>query len=417
MSVDLTFRCFSPGILALLLLGFVMPAYAVSGAQEAGETLYQDAMQLISDGRFEEAREALQRLVSVAPEHAGALLDIAILHCTMGGAAEAEALFLTIESRFSPPQAIREVIAQQRAGGCRGREPAKLVRLRVGYGVDDNANQGASNPNFSIGRGINQVNLVLSPEYAPKQDQFTLASGELTQALSVRDTVVFAQFQARQYAQYSQFDVGSAVFGLEHAWRQKGWSLRGLGMVGLVTVGGALYQTQRQVQLQLVPPLQLQKGGELSVLGGWTGVAYPTLAGFGSQLWELRGQWGYQSANMQLQASAGYALDKGSDQRPGGDRSGAVASLSSRMRLVGDVFGELSWRQQGWGGRRPYSPGLIDQHRQQETQQFRAAVTFPIAQRQALHLEWRAVHNRENISLFEYRGHVLQLSWEWQPGA
>ena len=58
----------------------------------ADDGLYEQAMQLIAEGRYGEANAVLRRLVSAEPEHAGAWLDIAILQCSIGNAEEAEAL-------------------------------------------------------------------------------------------------------------------------------------------------------------------------------------------------------------------------------------------------------------------------------------------------------------------------------------
>lgn len=412
----MTFRGLLTRVFFVTTLCVAWPATAETPAHTADGNLYQEALLSIAEGRYDEASEALQRLVSQEPEHAGAWLDIAILQCNMGRAVEAEALFNAIENRFSPPPAILEVIAQQRARGCKRQQPETYVRLRLGRGYDDNVNQGASNPNFSIGSGNNLVNLVLSPEYAPKKDQFTGLLAEFTRPLSALGTLGFVQFQARQYDTFSQFDLNSMTVGVEHPWRLGGWGLRGTGSVGLITVGGSPYQRQGQLQLQVTPPLALPKRWEFGVVNGWTGVVYPTLTGFDSQLWESRGLLTYRAENGFAQASAGYALDKGVDQRPGNDRIGAVVSLIGRMRLAGDIFGELSWNHQSWEGQQAYSPGLIDQRRYQETQLLRVAVIFHIAPRQTVHVELRDVRNRENISLFEYAGRQLQLGWQWHTG-
>jgi len=69
---------------------------------------------------------------------------------------------------------------------------------------------------------------------------------------------------------------------------------------------------------------------------------------------------------------------------------------------------------QNWDSQSPYSPGLIDQVRKQDTQIYRAGLVIPLRANTALQIEWRRVHNNENISLFEYRGQLLQLSLKWQ---
>ena len=75
--------------LALLALAAGM-VRADDGA--GSDNPYLDAMQPLIDGRYEEAGEALRRLVAREPEHAGAWLDLAILQCGLGNASEAELL-------------------------------------------------------------------------------------------------------------------------------------------------------------------------------------------------------------------------------------------------------------------------------------------------------------------------------------
>ena len=407
------------GFLAKGVLGIALsvgwPAFAEVPAPQGNADAYQEAMQAIAEGRYTKARTLLDRLVSQEPEHAGAWLDIATLHCSMGNTAQAEALFTEIEKRFAPPAAIREVIEQQRATGCKPPKLASFTRLRLGRGVDPNANQGASNPNFSIGSGNNLVSLILSPEFAPKRDTFTALSAEYAQVLPREETLGFVQMQARQYDSLSQYDLGSLVVGVEQPWQLGTWGVRGTGTLGIITLGGKAYQRQSHLQLLLTPPLALPTGWTVGLLNGWTDVAYTTLTGFDSQLWESRGQLTYKTAKAMVQASAGYALDNGSDLRPGKDRRGVVAGVTGQMMLGSTVLGELGWSYQRWDASQAYSPGLIDVQRQQATQLLRIALTYPLAPRHALHLEYRDVSNKENISLFAYQGKMLQLSWEWRP--
>ena len=281
--------------------------------------------------------------------------------------------------------------------------------------MDTNANQGASNPNFSIGSGNNLVSLILSPEFAPKRDTFTALSAEYAQVLPREETLGFVQMQARQYDSLSQYDLGSLVVGVEQPWQLGTWGVRGTGTLGIITLGGKAYQRQSHLQLLLTPPLALPTGWTVGLLNGWTDVAYTTLTGFDSQLWESRGQLTYKTAKAMVQASAGYALDNGSDLRPGKDRRGVVAGVTGQMMLGSTVLGELGWSYQRWDASQAYSPGLIDVQRQQATQLLRIALTYPLAPRHALHLEYRDVSNKENISLFAYQGKMLQLSWEWRP--
>jgi hypothetical protein len=60
-----------------------------------------------------------------------------------------------------------------------------------------------------------------------------------------------------------------------------------------------------------------------------------------------------------------------------------------------------------------YSPGLIEVARRQNLSSGRAAVQWYFRPNVSLHLEGRVVRNRENISLFQYNSHALQLSMRW----
>jgi hypothetical protein len=413
-GVDLTLNGFWVKAVLCVGLSFGWPAFAQVPVAPGKTDTYQDAMQAIAEGRYTRARTLLDQLASQEPEHAGAWLDIATLHCSMGNKAEAEALFTEIEKRFAPPATIREVMAQQLATDCKPPKLANFTRLRLGRGEDTNANQGASNPNFSVGSGGNLTRMILSPEFTPKRDTFTALSTEFSQVLSREETLGFVHLQARQYDSLSQYDVTSLTVGLEQPWYLDSWLLRGTGTLSLMTLGGQSYQRQSQLQLLLTPPLSLPAGLTLGLLNSWTNVSYPTLTGFDSQLWESRGQLTYKTSKGTAQASAGYALDKGTDLRPGKDRSGVVAGVTGQMLLGDRVLGELGWSYQRWGASRAYSPGLIDVQRQQSTQLLRVALTYPLAPQHAMHLEYRDVRNKENISLFAYQGKMFLLSWEWR---
>jgi hypothetical protein len=382
--------------------------------QNEQQDLYLDAMRSITEGRKKDASEALIRLIEQEPQHAGAWLDLAIIQCELGRANEAERLFKIIESRFSPPPGILEVIAKQRAHGCKGWQPQSQLSIMFGRGIDDNVNQGASNPNFSIGTGSNRIDLQILPEYLPQRDQYTLASVDYTRELNANGSSGFFQFQARQNDTLSRYNTASLALGLNHPWRVGGWGVRGTGALSLLTLGGNLYQQQSQIQARIVPPLVLPADLEFNMLTGVTHVRYPTLENFNAALWELRGQMSYRTEQLQANASAGYLFDHGEAGRPGGNRRGWLANVQGRMRIVNDIVGEAGLTYQTWLGQSAYLPGFIDVARHQKTLITRGALIIPIDKRQAIQIELRQIKNTENISLFQYNSRLLQISWQWQ---
>jgi hypothetical protein len=400
--------------LSLASLVFALCLSAHGQTSSAQQDLYLDALQSIADGRQTDASEALIRMIENEPQHAGAWLDLAIIQCELGRAAEAERLFKTIESRFSPPPIILEVIAKQRAQGCKGWQPQSQVSVMAGRGIDSNVNQGASNPTFIIGSSEVRVELQLLPEYLPQKDNYTVMSAEYIRDLTPNGTLGFVHARAVHNDSLTKYNTSSLVTGIEHPWRIGAWSVRGTGVVAFHGLGGKLYQTQSQAQLRVTPPLKLPKNLQLSFIGGVSHVQYPTLDEFDANTLELRSVLTYRTETAQTQASIGYLTDRASGIRPGGDRAGWLVNLQGRTRVTDDIFGELSWTRQTWLNESSYSPGLIDQIRHQKTQILRGALIFPIAERQAIHVELRHVKNDENISVFQYNSRQLQVSWQWQ---
>lgn len=397
---------------AALLLTWSAAAHGESHVQHE---LYLDAMQSIIEGRKYDASEALMHMIGQEPEHAGAWLDLAIIQCELGRAVEVERLLNTIETRFAPPPAIMEVINRLRAEGCKGWPPRSDLSLSIGQGIDSNVNQGASNPNFSIGTAANRIELQLLPEYLPRGDQYTVLSGEYARDLNPNGGVAFMQMRALRNDSLSAFNTTTVAVGMEQPWRAGQWSVRGSGVLAVLGLSGHLYQRQAQAQVRITPPLRLPRKMQFSMLAGASNVEYVTLTDYNSTTWEGRGLLTYRSGRTQIQASAGYLKDHATSGRPGGDRDGWLITLDGRTSLGGDVAGELGWTGQRWVAESAYSPGLIDQARRQNTQVLRGALLFPVAPKQALKIELRQVRNHENISIFQYSSRQIQVSWQWQP--
>ncbi len=389
--------------------------FAHAGAESPSmqPDLYQDAMLSIVDGRLGDAEKTLATLTETEPRHAGAWLDLAMLYCAAGNAAAAEKLFVEIEHRFAPPPPILEVMAYQRKQGCAGAQASQKTTVRLGRGFEGNVNQGAHNPNFSIGSGVNQIDLVLLPSYQPRSDQYTQLSGELVREFSPNGVTGVVQLQSRTYDQLTNFNSTSLFLGVERPWRWGEWGLRAAGSTGLMTLDSQLYLKQTQLQMELLPPLPLPTYWKFGMTGSWSAIDYPTLSGFDAQWWEARGALTYRKDDTWFQMSASAVQDRAMGQRPGGDRVGMFASVQGRMSLGNRVLGEAGFQLQNWQADGVFSPGLIDVRRAQNTSIFRLAATLPIDARQAVILEFKDTQNYENISIFEYRNQSVQLSWQW----
>jgi hypothetical protein len=392
-----------------------LPAHATAeeAAKEAGppiseaDLLYDQALQSISEGRKNDANATLQRVIDMAPTHAGAWLELALLQCSLGNHDEAERLFTIIEQRFDPPPGIVQLIANTRTAGCKGALPFSQYSLTISRGIDQNVNQGST-------RDLGVAEVQLSPEFRPQHDQYTMLSGEYLHDLTSNGTMGFAQFQGRRNDTLHKYDSAALFTGVETPWRFGDWHVRSTALVGLITLGSQLYQRQYQLQARVGPPMPLPFSLQFHVLGGLTRASYATLENFDSTTGELRGMLSRRSGDTSINASLGIQDDKAAGDRPGGDRRGWSASLQWRHRYGSGVTADLGYSLQAWRSTTPYAPGVIEQIRNQTTHVLRATVTYPVTRNQNVVVEARQVINRENIPIFQYNNRQLQVSWQWQ---
>lgn len=411
----------APSPLAALALACLLaqPAYAAAAddaaaAEKEGapplsqaDLLYDQALQSISEGRKNDANATLQRVIDMAPTHAGAWLELALLQCSLGNHEQAERLFTVIEQRFDPPPGIVQLIANTRTAGCKGALPFSQYSLTVSRGIDQNVNQGST-------RDLGVADLQLTPEFRPQHDQYTMLSGEYLRDLTSNGTMGFVQFQGRRNDNLHKYDSAALFTGVETPWRFGDWHVRSTALVGLITLGSQLYQRQYQLQARVGPPVPLPFSLQFHVLGGLTRASYVTLENFDSTTGELRGMLSRQSGDTSVNASLGIQDDKAAGARPGGDRRGWSSSLQWRHRYGSGVTADFGYNLQAWRSSTAYAPGVLDEVRNQTTHVLRATMTYPVTRNQNLVVEARQVINRENIPIFQYNNRQLQVSWQWQ---
>ncbi|BDT60888.1 hypothetical protein MasN3_43820 [Massilia varians] len=388
------------------------PAGASGPPQEA---LYQEALQSLSEGRKNDASATLARLIEQVPQHAGAVIDLALIQCSLGNAEQAERLFAIVETRFDPSREILELIAEARDSGCKRAAPASMASMSIGRGFDDNVNQGASNSTFVVSGPDGQVELPLLEDFLPQRDGYTSVNADYVRGIGSNGSLGFMQFQARRYDQMRAYNTSAMYGGIESPWRFGAWVLRSTGSLGVTTMAGRLYQKQAQAQLRVTVPLPLPAHTQLYLTGSATQTNYASLRNFDSAVVEGRALLAHRSASLAVNLALGVLSDRARANRPGGNRHGNVLTLSMRKALGWDTHGEIAWTRQRWDSAAPYSPELLlDEVRAQRTQVVRAALSHQVAKNQTVALEARMVRNRENISIFQYTNRQLQLSWQWQ---
>ena len=384
----------------------------------SSDELYLAALRAVSENRISDAKAILSQLIEIEPQHAGAWMDLAIIQCELGNAKEAEELFKNIIEKFNPaPVAFVAEIAKYRKHGCRinrNRQVNSHFSVLLDRGFDSNVNQGASNPNFSIGSGATQINLPLLPEYLPKKDHFTALAADYMRELVPGSTIGIVQLRTRAFDDLSKFNTLAIGAGLEHPWRVGNWNVNSMAMLSRLSLNQHLYQKQQLLQTRITLPLPLPDTMQLSSIGSVTRTQYPTLSGYDATTWEWRNLLTYQKNVYRIQAALAYLSDVANSGRIGGDRAGIQTTIQIKKKLNSSINAELGWTYQHWQSELPYSPGLINQARNQHTQTFRGALNFTFDENHHVQIELRQVRNRENISLFEFNSRALQVSWLWQ---
>ncbi|MYN30763.1 tetratricopeptide repeat protein [Duganella levis] len=387
------------------------PAYA----PVQNEELYRQALRALDGGQPELANTLLLRFLENEPQHAGAWLDLAFSQCMLGHADEAERLFREIETRFNPPPGIQELILKQRNSGCNNKPSwRKLWAVSLGRGYDNNVNQGASSNLFSTGTGSDTTQWELSPDFLPKADRQTTASVDYMQQMDESGSLLLAQLRLRENDHVHEQDTASLLLGYERPWEWGDWRGYGTAALSLLQLQHQLYQRQEQLQLRATPPLarRLPASMQWSLLASLSHVSYPTRVHFDSNILELGSSVYWQGAQ-QVSASLSAMTDRGQADRLGGDRNGWYGTVQMSQQLRANLRGDLAYSRQVWRNTAIYAPDQIEIVRHQDTQQLRAALQLTVAPHHILQLEWRAIRNRENISLFQYNSRSIQLSWRW----
>lgn len=403
-----------------LWLGGVAPALAQQAEPAPGQpasevqALYDSALQSIAEGRKNDASAMLMRVIEKESLHAGAYLEVALIQCSLGRSAEAERLFAIVETRFNPPLAILELIAEARETGCNKWQAMSSSSFTLTRGNDQNVNQGASKPSYIIERDGGTIELPLQADFLPQHDQYTAMSAEYTREVTPNGSIGFAQFQGRRNDSLGQYDSASIYLGIDTPYRFGRWTMRTTALFGMTALGGDYYQRNLQLQARIGPPLPLPNHTQFNVIAVVTRNEYMTLTNFNANSFELRGQLSYRKDDWYVSASHGVLDDRASNDRPGGNRHGRSTNLLARHSVWGPLSGELSYTHQTWNSALAYAPGLLDQVRNQATHVVRGTLSWPLRKNQSLLLEARVVRNRENISIFQYNNRMLQLSWNVQ---
>jgi rubrerythrin len=406
--------------LGLLTSMVCIPAASASTDEQAqGEATdqYLQALKAINEKRHLDAKALLEKLVASEPQHAGALLDLAIMQCNLGNRFEAERLFTFMINRFAPPPAILEIIEIHRKTGCIVKAPDVAINFSVERGYDTNANQGAMNSIFTIDDFGTPINLQLLPEYLPKPDNYVSTSLDLSQETPAGNTF-YIQLRGRQFSKLSNFNSAGVATGIESQFRINDWTIHPSASLNILSLANALYQKQVTGRIKLDVPTSTSSL-KYSIVSSVARIAYPTIKDFDGSQFELRVLGTKQADRYFFNINAGLMYDDGNQRRLGGDRRGwtigGFVRSATPLQIYGKpIFAEFGVQHQSWQNSKIYLAGLINVKKHQNNNTLRAALGWAINPNNTVQLEYRQIANRENVSFLSFDSRQLQLSWQWQ---
>ncbi len=393
---------------ALFLASGLGCAYAEPGPA-APPPAYDAALEALLAGDQIEAVRRLWRIVESEPDHAGAWLDLGLIYCDSGMALAAGRIFDHVERRFSPGEAILQLIGLVRSRGCRPPPPPPppfrlLVGLRAGHD---------SNPNF----GLAADSLTLRINGVPTPVALNAASRPQPSAWSAINLLaegspapgwrLHALAGLADYRRGGEHDQRRFLLAASHAAGPaytSAW-LSGTWLGGDAYQGVAGFRHRRQLgegrwEADLI--LQRLHHPGRNVLDGWT--LEPRL---GYRL-ELPGEG-------LLVLAAGPHLDRpDAADRPGGRRLGAALQLDLVQPLPGGWRLDAFARAQRLADADAYSPLFGDAHRSQRLGLLSLNLGRPVGKAARCGLQYQALDSRDPIPVFTYRQHIASVGCEYE---
>jgi len=381
-------------------------------AQPAAEwdVAYERAMEAIRNEQLTEAIQRLETLRASTPEHAGALLDLAILYCRVGNKAKVDGALSTLEQKFGPPPKILALIQELRQRDCSAHQ-ATQWSLSMAFGRDSNVNQGSSINSFFLGSGPNLIRVSLDDEFLPQSSAFLGLNAYISRTMDARNRL-YGVFTAQRYASVQRFDQATLALGYERTFPGEGWELSASMNAAMKTLGGGLYQSALAGGVRIVPPADYRADLPVGLEVQVAYLHYPTRTNFDNletsvlvpSFWQL-------SDNLAARVSAGWLFDNARGARPGGDRAGATMGVELFYRASHAWRAHAGWQARFLDGKSPYAPPLLDAVQRQRRHLLSLSVERRLSEGSLIRLEYQHTENMDTIPIYRFDNDSIMLHW------
>lgn len=376
------------------------------------EALYQRIYQTIETGRTDEARSLLATLDGSALQHAGTVLDVAILLCELGERDEAVALFARLQGNAALPPGIRLLIDTYLQSGCIRTASRPRFQFGTYVGYTNNANFGPRDAIVHFAPGAPISTLQLAPSALAQSDRFAGMDASFSVPVAGIDGLhVFGSAAARQYTQRRDYDQLGSGLGIYYGKQtQAGLVEMQLGL-GYTWLGQRAYQYGVSAQLGYWLPEQRWRGMPYR-LGIDTSIAldrYPVGHDFDARRHDLRLKGKLDlSPSLYLFGAVSVIGDIARNERAGGNRMGygAITSVTWLVHPRHVVAALAQW--QYMRDREAYSPLFFGgTPREQDLRQFTLSYTYQYSRTLSFYSQLVLQRAKNSIPIFGYRAGSL----------
>jgi len=380
-----------------------------------GEDLYIQGLDWMARNELYRARNLMEQAIGLNPQNAGARMDLSLIYCQLGEVAKANEMWAEIEARFNPPATLTEVIRQERSHGCVVDQPQREIELEVARGHSSNINQGVKSLSLDIPTASGLMPVQLLPQFGQTADGYTQFNGAIKSAVTHDGVQAQMSLQLRENDTVKNLNIQTLALDVAKRQELSAGRLDWIAGLGQANLGGAVFQRHAKARLNWRPNQQPMAGWD-SIFGvGVSQVNYPAFNTMSSQPWDVQLTMAREWIGSRLEIYGQLSKDRGNANRPGGDKHGARwgANLVQALGQFHEerLFAKLSWDAQSWRSVNPYSPGFIEESRQQFLSTTTAAIVWPQTRTDLWSLEARRQRNHENIQIFEYEAKTIQLSY------
>lgn len=342
------------------------------------------------------------------------LMDLVIQQCQAGNKKQVQIISQAIRDQLAPPPEILALLTQIEQTSCIGPISAVTDRpyteLALAVGFDDNINLGIKAESITLGSTSKPLTLLLNSDYKPNSKAH-LAATLTRQITTDNGWTLQGSLGLRKIHDYSQLDTAGYNVNARYALHPLdvpsqvvvGWSQSWLG--------GPLYRQTPTLEWEsmLGNPKQpwvingqIQQPTYPTQTSQDARIALMTLTRF--VRWEPLGL---------MSLGAGLLHDQALKQRAGGNRQGHTLQATVQHNLPQGQL-QAQWSHTRWTTALDFSPGLLDERRQNRSSQLTLTYQKKISTQSNVYVQYQHKTAQDTVPLYAHISNGLVAGWVQQ---